>query len=408
MKRILSGVMALLMLLPILTACMQEQVPADNSSPDTEESSTVAEGEMQEFYDPATADYDLTLFPISVPEKVGDSKNSKVLILSDLHYSDYYDGVGGYTSEERCELLIGYLKRTRMTYDCVIFNGDITSRDEELKREKNDPDHIKADMNYVELVKTEYFDQLAEKNIPYFVTNGNHDSCSGEEFERIFGYESNYVVLVGTTAYICIDAFSGERNSGEIATAADIPSDFVDEVEKLLLHDYVEQAFVVGHYMHNNFANTMRLCKLPKVVGSAVGHSHYNEIGSYAGKPMLQTGHFSRANAKMLTWGLGFSEFKPVAKDAPYVTDENGNQHRDYSETGSPWQIRVFRCKAQKTGTQFESYLIFPGMTYYECRIEGVAFAGFQQPYAESQPSFLGEDAPIDKSYYKKLLNPTE
>ena len=98
----------------------------------------------------------------------------------------------------------------------------------------------------------------------------------------------------------------------------------------------------------------------------------------------------------MVTHGLGFSQFFPVSTEGNgLVTDEEGKQHKDYSATGSPWQYRVI----EQSLDTIESYMVFPEISYKRCESDGVVFPAFTQPYTEARPSFLGSDAPIDKSY---------
>ncbi len=355
---------------------------------------------LSEYYIKGKEDYDLTLFPIAVPKSEKDPKNATVLFVSDTHYGDWFDGPGGFSGAERHQRMIEFILENKDRYDCVIINGDMASHDGQVRgiaKLHGDP---QKDRHWIRLLKEDCFDRLTEEGMPYFAIHASHDSLDADEFQDIFGYEHNYVVLAGTTAYICCDTYNGPRKDNGQTDMADIPEDFVREVKKLLLHGYVENAFVVCHYGIAELSNLKSLITEPKVRGTLCGHSHFNEVRELCKKPMLETGHFSRADVKLRTWGLEFKPFCPVSRSMPYVVDYYGNPHPDYSASGSPWQARVVSSGEGEKGTSIESYMVYPEQHYEACTIEGRSFPAFDQPYAEARPAFLGKDAPIDKSYF--------
>ncbi len=412
MKRMISVWLLSVFLICSFAAC-KVNIPEESGSQDassesrSEESSPDVEptpmNSLTEFYDKDNVDFDLTLFDVSAPKSIYDSLDSRVIILSDNHYKAF-SGVGGYTDAERQQLMIDALLDHPNDYDCVIFAGDMANQNELYKDRVTNPQLYGED--YLQEWINTYYTQLRMGGISAYCINGSHDACLPEEFEGYFGYENNYVVLAGTTAYICVDVFSGERNTTTYeTTAADIPAEFVTEVAKLLAHDYVQNAFVVLHRAINNFDNVKALVGMDKVVGTIHGDSHYNETGSFCGKPKVQSGHFSRGYTKMITWGLGFTPFVATPFSMPSVTDENGKSHKDWSQTGSPWQYRIVEFSGTNEAYTLESYQVYPEMQYLEFRSDSINWASFRQPYTEARPSFLGEAAPIDKSYklFKKV-----
>ena len=135
--------------------------------------------------------------------------------------------------------------------------------------------------------------------------------CHLGHFEGVAGYSSearHFAVLHGDIAYLCVDTFAGERDAS------------------------------------------------------------LQSIGIDSEKPLLQTGHFSRAHTKRVADGCGFQPFVPM-------------QSGDFSQTGSPWQYRA----VARMPDGIESYQIFPEMRYGAFRSDGIDFAAFTQPYAEGR-----------------------
>ena len=382
MKRKLFALLLALALL-FLSAC---DMRGEGSSSESL-SESASESETEETYDPEKVDFSLDVYAFNT-----EGRNGRVIIVSDNHYRSF-GGIGGYTDAERQDILMNslieaYTDPTR-TFDCVIFNGDMTNQNYALQ--KGTGEEQEKDF------ETLYRARLTEAGIPSFCINASHDSLYEDEFYEIYGHAKNYVVLVGKTAYLCIDTYNGERDSSMQTQMSDIPYDLMREYERLLAHEYVKEAVIVCHSPTNQ-KNFARLLSNEKVLATVSGHTHNSEVVTEQGKPLLQTGHFSRAYTKMVTHGLGFSAFAPVPIEGDgIVTDEEGNLHKDYSATGSPWQYRVF----DQSESSIESYMVFPEMNYKGCKSDDIWFPAFTQPYTEARPSFLGESAPIDKSYKK-------
>ena len=359
---------------------------------------------------PKTA-HDLEIFAVPIRSKTRRTGESRIIFLSDSHYY-YFEGIGGYSSSRRHALMVDALIRefqTEKSFDAVVFLGDTVHNDHYLAeiRAKHMAKYgtldtfCIADTTVAEKIvewRDTYMARLKNAGIPAFYVNASHDSLSPDLFYNLFGYENNYVLLADDIAYLICDTYAGKRDERLQTLGSDIPDDFYKKCVELLLDDRIKEAYVACHYI-NEGSNLCNLIAEKKVRGTIVGHSHYNEALTFQDKPLLQTGHFSRANTVMLTWGLGFTPFVPIAEDAPYTTDEEGNPYKDYRKTGSPWQWRVM----EHTDGYTESYLVFPEMDYgefaYDEHGRHNAFPDFQQPFTEARPDFLGKDAPVDRSY---------
>lgn len=316
----------------------------------------------------------------------------RLLFMSDIHLNSF-GGVGGYTDTERMEKMVEVIKgeyESERSFDAIILAGDVADTNIAMR---TDPE-----INLHRTFKEKYISRLEDTGIPVFVQYGSHDATTEEDAYEIYGYSKSYCVRIGSTLFISLDTYDGEmRIERDGKQPKDIRSGLTKAILRYLSRPDIDEAFIVCHYPVCR-ENYLRILSHGKVRGVISGHSHYNTIEMQNGKPLLQDGHFSRAYTKMLTRGLGFSLFKPVPIEGNgRAIDEEGYEWADYSDTGSPWQFRVVERTAEGT----ESYIVYPEMTYKEFASDGIVFPAFTQPYAEARPSFLGESAPIDKSYIK-------
>ncbi len=334
-------------------------------------------------------------FPVFVSERV---RAPRIAFLSDVHYGAPFNGVGGVLKEERFRFMVDTLIAQRDRFDCVVLDGDMACRNGQLLYEYHNPGLRHPEKDWLLAAKEDYFDRLLAAGIPYFAVHASHDSLLGDEFSALFGYENHYAILFGDTAFLCFDLFMGPRTvERHMQTSpTDIPEAVSDMALAFLAEERVKRAYLVVHYPAPD-PQFLRVAEHPKVRATVAGHSHYNEIDSFHGKPMLQCGHFSRANMRLKVWGLDFKRFVPTAMDAPPVPDGYGHMHPDCSASGSPWQYRMLECREDGA---VESYMVFPAREYLAFSAEGCRAEPFYQEYAEARPSFLGEDAPIDKSYF--------
>ena len=330
--------------------------------------------------------------PLPLFELPQKREGYRLLFMSDIHLGSF-GGAGGYSDTERMEKMVEVIKseyESERSFDAIILAGDVADTNIAMR---SDPS-----VNLHRVFKEKYIARLAEASIPVFVQYGSHDATTEEDAYEIYGYSKSYCVRVGSTLFISLDTYDGEmRIERDGKQPKDIRAGLTKAILRYLSRPDIDEAFIVCHYpvFKENF---FRILSHGKVRGIISGHSHYNTVEMQNGKPMMQDGHFSRAYTKMLTRGLGFKLFQPVSIEGNgRKIDEEGYEWADYSVTGSPWQYRVVERTAEGT----ESYIVYPEMTYTEFESDGIVFPAFTQPYAEARPSFLGSDAPLDKSYIK-------
>ena len=405
MKKLLWIVLCFAFFALLLTACTE---PASSESESEQESESVSESasaseredEEHIFY---ADEYDLEIFELEVHSETRSADEGRVIFLSDAHFGSF-GGIGGYTDAERQTIMIDKLieeYNTDRSYDAVVFVGDTVSANDYLKKLVQETGNATfTDYEEIERVllwMDTYASRLDDAGIPWYYVNASHDALYGDNFKDVFGYGGNYVLVSGATAYIVCDTYAGPRNNTTYeTTASDIPKDFYDECIRMLNDPAIEEAYMVSHWP-SNCPRLESLTRQAKVKGSIAGHTHYSMVDSYWGKPLLQTGHFSRAYTKMISQGLGFKPFAPLNDSVVgTTTDEEGKENRkDYSASGSPWHWRVM--ETTEAGT--ESYLVFPEVAYERFASDGIWWDAFTQPYVEARPSFLGDTAPIDRSY---------
>ena len=163
-----------------------------------------------------------------IPETSG-----RMLIVSDCHLG-HFEGIGGYSSEERMDILREALLAQREA-DGVIFAGDLTSRNLTAEFPLDCLHHWRRKV-------------MEPLEMPSFAMAASHDSLTDAEFGEVFGHTRHFAVRHSDVAYLCVDTFTGERDAALQTTAADISPEIAAEM--LDVADDARAAFVVCHWPH--------------------------------------------------------------------------------------------------------------------------------------------------------------
>ena len=151
--------------------------------------------------------------------------------------------------------------------------------------------------------------RMQDSGLPYFVTHSGHDYKSNEEWYDLFGYEKNYVVVIGDAAFICLDYFYNQADTlvhEANAAKVDISEEVRDQILAVLDRDDIAYASVVTHYAYtSDFRNIAAVYRHEKVNASFGGHTHYNHTKQKVevdeekaiGKMFLQVAHYAHTSS---------------------------------------------------------------------------------------------------------------
>jgi len=214
------------------------------------------------------------------------AKNTKPLrfaVASDGHY-------GQPKTEFRMfhENIIKNLKKehAERRLDFVVFNGDLFHDDVKFLPE-------------VKLV----FESLG---LPYYVTRGNHDHVTPQQWQQTWGYGLNHAVEIGKNAIILGDT-SNEK--GEYL-CPDIP--WIDR--QLAGFTKKENVFLFLHIPSKMWSEhgtecpelEKTLAKYPNLKALFHGHDHAIDMGKTTSKPAFFDGHFGGS------WGVNYRGYRIV------------------------------------------------------------------------------------------------
>ena len=291
--------------------------------------------------------YTLPVFTVPVnPKSNRGADEPRVIVTSDTHYWWPYDEdgkayscwcaidyLGGLDYHKRIQLMIDSLiaeYNTAESFDCVIFDGDMTFNDPMFKnplqswpdgepcRDKNGEIVSFDNWNTVEEFAKLYLSQLTDAGIPWFAVYADHENISDETWYEIFGYEKNYILEVGGVAFICCDAFDYDlhANLGKepFHLTADLHYDYRVAVEEYLKSEHIRDAYMVSHYPME-YPNYLHVFGNEKVSGVFAGHTHDNFLKSWYEKPMMQTGHFWMGGAQNTNTSNGVKAYIPITED---------------------------------------------------------------------------------------------
>lgn len=213
-----------------------------------------------------------------------------------------------------------------------------------------------------------YLIQLSNAGIPWFMANGNHDSYTDDDFEKLFGHPKTYAVSVvgadGTADTLqCvidphhvsgIDCLSDEGGF-EVHSALSLKAlEYFQKIMKGV------DTYIVGHY-YTDEPNTQELVKSSDVIGFVFGHTHVPNSMTYQNKPGVISTTFFTADV------LRYYNAKNIVSSAVYNAlpeAEKANYVKDLKHT--PWGIRFLeRITDAETGEgRIESYVTFMERVY--------------------------------------------
>ncbi len=148
-----------------------------------------------------------------------------------------------------------------------------------------------------------YLDQLP---IPYYVTRGNHDRVSLNQWESVWGYATNHIVERQEATLVLLDTSNeaGDYLCGD--------SQWLNTTLKNTRSDRPIFLFMHIPYFRNTSGTDVCtdiltvLNKYPNVRAIFHGHDHTKDIGLTLGQTILFDGHFGSS------WGTAYRGYRVV------------------------------------------------------------------------------------------------
>lgn len=215
------------------------------------------------------------------------AKNLRFAVASDGHYGQpntdfklYHENIIKNLQKEHAERRL----------DFVVFNGDL----------------FHDNVAFLPDVK-KVFDSLG---LPYYVTRGNHDHVTPEQWRATWGYDLNHAVEIGKNAIILADT---SNIKGEYL-CPDIP--WIDK--QLAGFAKKENVFLFMHIPAKMWSEHGTECpELEKMLGKYSnlkamfhGHDHAIDMGKTTSKPAFFDGHYGG------NWGVSYRGYRIVETQA--------------------------------------------------------------------------------------------
>ena len=127
-----------------------------------------------------------------------DNKDYRILITSDIHYTDLEEWYG-VSNEERLQLWVDEIlaEHKKQPFDLILINGDISL---DYHQEKT-PFEKEYSTSYVFMKM--YASQLP-KDVPVLITAGNHEQFPTETWEKITGNKRQSYATLGNHTFIML------------------------------------------------------------------------------------------------------------------------------------------------------------------------------------------------------------
>lgn len=263
--------------------------------------------------------------PVSTMDK--DAEGLRVLISSDIHYTDQVDCYGIDMKTRMQHWVDSFLAEYEENpIDLLVINGDLS-----LDYGSPAESILDTGVSTTKLFIDNYLSQLPE-DLPVFIMPGNHELYSDEAWYELTGNHRQGHMVVDNTLFLFMDNYAEglnpESDHSGIYTATDV--DYINE----MMSTYPEyDTYIIAHYIDPK-AETQNFRKLlaenQRIKGLFSGHTHDSqniELGEYWGnKTIAQTGHFSyyfSSSTEKPFWGFRELVIKPDEAYSQYITVES-------------------------------------------------------------------------------------
>jgi 3',5'-cyclic AMP phosphodiesterase CpdA len=313
MKKIVSFLLATLLLCPLLSGCgSKEQPPQSPSKEDssvnesTEQSLTPSEtpSSSEVPTPPPTPTPEPT--PTPTPSKE-EKRDLRVILSSDIHCTDLLEWYGvGFRTRMQHWVDTVLAEHAASPIDLLVINGDIS-----LDYWINGGSVIEKGEGTAGIFVKEYLSQLPDE-IPVFVLPGNHEQYADEDWFTLTGNHRQGYTVLGGRLFIFLDNFAGNLAPTTNHDGVYTPSD-VAFIEGLMAEHPEKDVYLIAHYFDVN-AESAAFKKLVadngRIKALFAGHTHQSAVlepgQSLGGKTIAQTGNFAyfKDSAKLSFWGF--------------------------------------------------------------------------------------------------------
>ena len=240
---------------------------------------------------------------MSITKQSQEDTDFRVIVTSDVHYTDLNGPVNGYNADGRLQLWVNSIlqEHEKKSVDLVIVNGD-TSLD--YRSAGDGGDLLVNDRSGTELFVKNYVSQLRAKGISVVVLPGNHEQYSENDWRELTGNNRNETYELGNNLFIMPDSYGTSLDPQEDDQKSDGTYSKFDVASlKKMMSQYPEHnVYIVSHYIDMEpqdpqFLNLLQTNE--NIVGLFSGHTHSGltlggeDDTTYGRKTVAQTGHFS-------------------------------------------------------------------------------------------------------------------
>lgn len=271
---------------------------------------------------------------MSITKQSQEDTDFRVIVTSDVHYTDLNGSVNGYNADGRLQLWVNSIlqEHEKKSVDLVIVNGD-TSLD--YRSAGTGGDLLANDRSGTKEFVEKYVSQLRAEGISVVVLPGNHEQYSENDWRELTGNNRNETYVLGSNLFIMLDSYGTNLDpQGDAQKSDGTYSVFdVDYLKKMMSQFPEHNVYIVSHYIDmaqqdSQFLNLLQTNE--NIVGLFSGHTHSaltlggEDDTTYGGKTVAQTGHFSWEKDST-SWGFRDLVITADSAECKYISVAENN-----------------------------------------------------------------------------------
>lgn len=273
---------------------------------------------------------------MSITKQSQEDTDFRVIVTSDVHYTDLNGSPNGYNADGRLQLWVDSIlqEHEKESVDLVIVNGDVSL---DYREANGGGDLLVSGISGTELFVKNYVSQLRAKGISVVVLPGNHEQYSEDDWRELTGNNRNETYELGNNLFIMPDSFGTNLDpQGDAQQSDGTYSAFDVAYLKKMMSQYPEHnVYIVSHHINmaqqqdSQFLNLLQTNE--NIVGLFSGHTHSaltlggeDDTTTYGGKTVAQTGHFSWEK-DTTSWGFRDLVITADSAECKYISVAENN-----------------------------------------------------------------------------------